>query len=188
MSTSDELMDGASVPRGNLPAGSGDPYSGVVTPTSALGTAAMRARVFEILRFLSVGGVAFVVDLGLFNLLRFGPGEVLLHKPVTAKVISVVAATLVSWLGNRHWTFSRQRTDRRSRELLVFAAINFVCALIPIVTLALSHYTLGLTTALADNVATILGIGIGTVLRYICYKRWVFTGHPVTSPVAPATT
>jgi putative flippase GtrA len=182
VSTSGELMDGASVPRGGTP--TGEPH----TPTSALGVAAGRARVFEILRFLSVGGVAFIVDLGLFNLLRFGPGEVLIHKPVTAKVISVVAATLVSWLGNRHWTFSRQRTDRRARELVVFASINFVCALIPILTLALSHYTLGLTTPLADNVATVLGIAIGTVLRYLCYKRWVFTGHPVTAPVTSATT
>ena len=70
----------------------------------------------------------------------------------------------------------------------MFAAINLVCALIPIVTLALSHYTLGLTTALADNVATVLGIGIGTVLRYVCYKRWVFTGHAVTSAVTQSTT
>ena len=139
-------------------------------------TAALRARALELARFLSVGGVAFVVDLGLFNLLRFGPGEVLGHKPLTAKVISVVAATLVSWLGNRHWTFSRQRTDERVRELVVFGAINIGCAVIPVLTLAFSHYTLGLTSPLADNVASVIGIGIGTVLRYLGYKRWVFTG------------
>ena len=145
--------------------------------------AALRARAYEIARFLSVGGIAFVVDLGLFNLLRFGPGEVLGHKPLTAKVISVVAATLVSWLGNRLWTFSQQRTERRTRELTVFAAINIVCAAIPLLTLAFSHYTLGLTTPLADNVATVIGIAIGTVLRYLGYKRWVFTG-----PRVPTTT
>ena len=167
MSASDELTDNriASAPP--------------VAP--AVRAAALRARAYEIARFLSVGGIAFVVDLGLFNLLRFGPGEVLGHKPLTAKVISVIAATLVSWLGNRHWTFSRQRTERRTRELTVFATINIVCAAIPLLTLAFSHYTLGLTTALADNVATVIGIGIGTVLRYLGYKRWVFTGtgaHP----------
>jgi putative flippase GtrA len=98
-------------------------------------------------------------------------------------VISVIAATLVSWLGNRLWTFARQRTDRRVRELAVFAAINVVCAAIPVLTLAFSHYTLGLTTPLADNVATVIGIGVGTVLRYLGYKRWVFTGGhaPATS-------
>lgn len=162
MSASDELTDSRTV--------------GAPPVASAVRAAALRARAYEIARFLSVGGVAFVVDLGLFNLLRFGPGEVLGHKPITAKIISVVAATLVSWMGNRHWTFSRQRTDKRARELAVFATINIVCAAIPVVTLAFSHYTLGQTTALADNVATVIGIGIGTVLRYLGYKRWVFTG------------
>jgi len=116
------------------------------------------------------------VDLGLFNLLRFGPGHLLEHKPLTAKIISVVAATLVSWMGNRHWTFSRQRTDRRARELVVFTTINLVGAAVPVLTLAFSHYALGLTNAFADNVATVLGIGIGTALRYLGYKKWVFTG------------
>jgi putative flippase GtrA len=139
----------------------------------------MRARVYEVARFLSVGGLAFVVDLGLFNLLRFGPGHLLEHKPITAKIISVLAATLVSWIGNRHWTFSAHRTDRRGRELVVFSAINLVAAAVPIGTLALSHYVLGLTTPLQDNAATVIGIAIGTVLRYLGYKRWVFTGHQV---------
>jgi len=138
---------------------------------------ALRARAYEMARFLSVGGVAFVVDLGVFNLLRFGPGELLEHKPLTAKVISVVAATIVSWLGNRHWTFSRHRTDRPTRELVVFAAINLVCAVVPVLTLAFSHYVLALTTPLADNVATVIGIALGTAMRYLGYKRWVFTGR-----------
>ena len=162
MSASDELTAGPAV---------------VAAPVaSAARAAALRARAYELARFLSVGGLAFVVDLGLFNLLRFGPGHLLEHKPLTAKVISVAAATLVSWLGNRHWTFSQRRTEQRTRELVVFAAINLVCAVVPVLTLALSHYALGLTNAFADNVATVVGIAIGTALRYIGYKKWVFTG------------
>ncbi len=153
------------------------PATPAATPsTSAFRNAALRARAFEIARFLSVGGVAFVVDLGLFNLLRFGPGHVLEAKPITAKVVSLAVATLVSWYGNRHWTFAEHRTARRGRELVVFAAINVGCAVVPVGTLAFSHYVLSLTTPLADNVATVVGIVIGTVLRYVGYKRWVFTG------------
>lgn len=169
MSASDELTASSSVAVPPAP-----PLA------SAARGAALRARAYELARFLSVGGIAFVVDLGLFNLLRFGPGHLLEHKPLTAKIISVVAATLVSWIGNRHWTFSRQRTDRRARELVVFTTINLVGAVVPVLTLAFSHYALGLTNAFADNVATVIGIGIGTVLRYVGYKRWVFTG--VTTP------
>ena len=162
MSASDELTD-------SLPAAA-PPVA------SAVRAAALRARAYELARFLSVGGVAFVVDLGLFNLLVFGPGQVLGHKPLTAKVISLVVATLVSWMGNRHWTFSRQRTDTRVRELAVFATINAFCAAISVLTLAFSTYVLDLRSPLAVNVATVIGIGIGTVLRYLGYKRWVFTG------------
>lgn len=158
------------------------PVAVVVPVVPAARDSALRARAYELARFLSVGGVAFVVDLGLFNLLRFGPGHLLENKPLTAKIISVVAATLVSWLGNRHWTFSQQRTNRPTRELVVFAAINLVCAAVPVLTLAFSHYALGQTTPLADNVATVTGIAIGTALRYVSYKRWVFTGAQL--PVA----
>ncbi|GCE77673.1 GtrA family protein [Cellulomonas biazotea] len=143
----------------------------------AIGIAALRARALEIGRFLSVGAVAFVVDLGVFNLLRFGPGELLEHKPITAKVISLALATVVSWLGNRHWTFAAHRTTRHGRELVVYAAINLVGAVMPVATLAFSHYVLAQVSPLADNVATVVGIALGTVVRYVGYKRWVFTGH-----------
>ena len=145
--------------------------------------AAVRARVVELTRFLAVGGVSFVVDLGLFNLLRFGPGELLLHKPLTAKVLSVAAATLVSWVGNRHWTFADHRTAQRGRELLLYAVINVLGVLIGVATLAFSHYTLDLRTPLADNISTVLGIALGTIVRYVGYKRYVFI-TPSTSAVA----
>ncbi|MDM7854050.1 GtrA family protein [Cellulomonas alba] len=146
-------------------------------PTPVAIAPTLRERAAELIRFLSVGGVSFVVDLGLFNLLLYGPGHVLEHKPLTAKVISLVAATLVSWVGNRHWTFSQHRTARRGHELLVFSAINVVGALVPVATLALSRYALGLHSQLADNVSTVLGIGLATVIRYVGYKKWVFTGR-----------
>jgi len=107
----------------------------------------------------------------------YGPGHLLGHKPLTAKVVSLVAATLVSWVGNRHWTFSAQRTARRGHELLVFSAINVVGALVPVATLAVSRYALGLHSQLADNASTVLGIGLATVIRYVGYKKWVFTGR-----------
>ncbi|NMM31314.1 MAG: GtrA family protein [Cellulomonas sp.] len=143
---------------------------------------AVRARVVELSRFLAVGGVSFVVDLGLFNLLRFGPGELLLHKPLTAKVLSVAAATLVSWVGNRHWTFAEHRTAQRGRELLLYAVINVLGVFIGIAALAFSHYTLGLHTPLADNISTVLGIALGTIVRYVGYKRYVFI-TPSAQPV-----
>ena len=64
------------------------------------------ARVRELAKFGSVGALAYVVDLGLFNLLSFGPGELLGHKPLTAKSVSVAVATIVESVGTRDWTWS----------------------------------------------------------------------------------
>jgi len=134
-------------------------------------------RAAELLRFGSVGLLAYLVDVGVFNLLRFGPGELLGHKPLTAKVVSVAVATLVAWLGNRYWTFSHRRTTHRGRELVAFVLVNVGGMVISVGCLAVSHYVLGFTSPLADNIAANgVGLVLGTVFRYIFYRRYVFTG------------
>ena len=146
----------------------------------------MRDRLAELMRFGSVGAVAYVVDAGLFNLLRFGPGELLEAKPLTAKVISVAVATLVAWLGNRHWTFSGRRTEGRLRELFAFALVNVGGMLIAVGCLAFSHYVLGLTSPLADNIAAnVVGVLLGSIFRYLAYRHLVFTGSVEPGPLAP---
>lgn len=154
-------------------------------PTTAARAAGPRARVAafarrhagELGRFGTVGALAYVVDVGLFNLLRFGPGEVLGHKPLTAKVVAVAVATLLSWLGNRYWTFAGRRTGTPVRELVTFLGVNGVGMLAAVGCLAFSHYVLGLRSPLADNVsANVVGLAIGTALRYLLYRTVVFTG------------
>jgi putative flippase GtrA len=144
-------------------------------------------RVRELAKFGSVGAVAYVVDLGLFNLLSFGPGELLGHKPLTAKVISVAVATLVAWLGNRHWTFAARRTATRGRELAAFVVVNVGGMLVAVGCLAFSTYVLGLTSPLAKNVsANVVGLALGTAFRYVAYRRLVFTGSPAAPAEPPA--
>ena len=131
----------------------------------------------ELLKFGAVGAVSFVVDLGLFNLLRFGPGDVLESKPLTAKVVSVAVATLVAWVGNRYWTFSDRRTSSRGRELAGFVVVNLGGLVIGVGCLAFSHYVLGVRSPLADNLsANVIGLALGTAFRYVAYRRLVFTG------------
>ena len=43
------------------------------------------------------------------------------------------------------------------------------------VVLAFSHYTLGFTSVLADNIATVVGIGLGTLFRFWAYRKIVFS-------------
>lgn len=160
----------------------------VLEPATGLrarfGTPEFRRWFVELVRFVVVGGASFVIDLGLFNLLVYGPGHLLGAKPLTAKIISVVVATLASWIGNRHWTFSEKRTEQRGRELLTYGILNAVGALIPVGTLAISRYMLHLAGPLEDNAATVIGIAIATIFRYVGYKLWVFTGSGKTEEAA----
>jgi putative flippase GtrA len=127
-------------------------------------------------KFLTVGGIAYIVDVGIFNLLRFA-GDVapLASKPLTAKVISTVIATLVSYLGNKTWTYGHRQGRNWKHELLIFGAFNAVAMLLAVGCLWISHYVLGFTSPLADNIsANVIGIGLGTIFRFFTYRKWVF--------------
>ena len=151
---------------------------------------AIDVLVREMLKFGMVGAVAFVIDFGGYNLLVFGPGQVFgaenLDKPLTAKIISATVATLVAWLGNRLWTFRHRRNRQVTHELALFVFFNGVAMVISVVCLGASRYVLGLDTQLADNVTNILGIGLGTLFRFWSYRKFVFAGTLVDSPLEPA--
>lgn len=54
----------------------------------------------EMLKFAIVGGTTFVIDNAIWYLLKF---TVLEDKPITAKAIAVIVATIVSYILNREW-------------------------------------------------------------------------------------
>jgi putative flippase GtrA len=136
----------------------------------------LRRLAHEVMKFGVVGGVGYVVDVSVFNLLRYGGDPGPLHdKPLTAKAISVAIATLVTYLGNRHWTWRhRERTGAR-REVSLFFVLNGVGLLIAVGCLAVSHYVLDLRSPLADNIsANVVGLALGTAFRFWSYRTFVF--------------
>lgn len=134
-----------------------------------------RDRVTEVLRFLGVGGMNWVVDLAVFNIVRAATEG---RHVMLAKVVSVAVATLFSWVVNRHWTFSARATDSPGRELGGFVVVNVAGMVPPLACLWVSHHLLGLTSVLADNVsANVVGLVLGTILRYVGYRAFVFTGQ-----------
>ncbi|OIH96980.1 GtrA family protein [Curtobacterium sp. MCBA15_001] len=139
----------------------------------------MRRLIAQLARFGVVGAVGFVVDTVLFNVLRatvFGPED---HQagPVIAKVISTTVAIFVNWMGNRYWTFRDQRRDVATREGLEFIVVSLGGMAISLGCLGVSHYLLGFTSALADNVSgNVIGLVLGTAFRFWLYRVWVY--HP----------
>jgi len=137
--------------------------------------------VHEVMKFGVVGIVALVFDVGLFNLLCYGAGP--LHgKVLTAKIVSVCAATTVAYFGNRYWTFRHRGRTSFGREYVLFFVLHGVGLLISVGCLWFSHYALGLTSALADNIsANVIGLGLGTLFRFWSYRRWVFPDDVVAA-------
>ncbi len=132
--------------------------------------------VHEIAKFGAVGLVALVIDVGIFNLLRFAGGEGPMYdRPLTAKIVSVSVATTFAYFGNRYWTFRDRGRTSFGREYVLFFVLNGVGLLISVGCLWFSHYALGLTSALADNIsANVVGLALGTMFRFWSYRRWVF--------------
>ncbi len=135
----------------------------------------------ELMKFGVVGGIAFLVDIGLFNLVLH-----LTDKPLTSKTVSTVVATTVAYVGNRHWTFRNRGRSAVKREYSLFFLLNALGLGIALACLAVSHYLLGFTGRLADNIAANgVGLVLGTAFRFWSYRRYDFT-HPeqAVQPVA----
>jgi putative flippase GtrA len=130
----------------------------------------------ELGKFGVIGLVAYVIDLTIFNVLRFAGGEGPLYdKPLTAKVISVLFATTFAYFGNRHWTFKDRSRSSFRRQYALFFVFNAVGMIISLSCLWVSHYLLGFESALADNIsANVVGLVLGTVFRFWGYHNWVF--------------
>ena len=153
--------------------------------------ASTRPTVSEATKFAIVGLTGVGVQFVTFNLLRYaGPNwvGVLEAKPITAQVIAIGLATVVTYLGNRYWTYQQRQRGNPARELPVFLLLNAIAIGIGAACLAISHYVLGLTSPLADNLSgNVIGLGLGTLFRFWSYRRFVFTGAARIPDEDPAT-
>ena len=124
-----------------------------------------------------VGGVAFVIEVVLFQLLygHVGTGA------VAAKGVATVVAMTVAFFGHRHWSFAHRARTGFRREYPLFLGINGLTLLVGLGIVAFARYGLDLTSPWALQGANLVSIAVGTVLRYLMYRRWVF---PATADAA----
>lgn len=142
----------------------------------------------ELAKFLVVGGTSYVVDVGLFSLLSH---TVLESKVITAKAFSILVATVVSYILNREWSFSRRGGREKHHEAMLFFLVNGIALGLNLVPLALSQYVFGfqtpaytsLTVSITNFIsANVIGTILGMAFRFWAYRKWVFpeelTPHP----------
>lgn len=148
----------------------------------------MEHLIHEVAKFGTVGAVAFVINVLVFNVLSsIGSSHGRSSKPVTATVIATVISTAVAYLGNRHWTYRDRGSRGKSRDTFLFFLVNAIAAVIQVVCVAVSHYVLGFHGRLADNIANYpVGTTLGMIFRFWTYRTWIFPKvHPEPAEVRP---
>jgi putative flippase GtrA len=136
-----------------------------------------RQLIHEGAKFGVVGGIGFLVTDGGTNLLQST-----LHLGwLKANVIATVAATIVTYLGSRYWTFRHRERGGMGRETVLFLVLNGIGLGIQLACLGFTNYALGLTDKLSSNVALLLGICLGTLFRFWSYRKWVWIA-PTADP------
>jgi putative flippase GtrA len=135
-----------------------------------------RQLIHEGFKFGVVGGIGFLITDGGTNALQ-SP----LHGWLKANVIATLAATVVTYLGSRYWTFRHRERGGTGRETILFLVLNAVGLGIQLACLGFANYALGLTDKFSSNVALFLGICLGTLFRFWSYRKWVWIA-PATGP------
>src|ERR1700729_1245983 len=134
----------------------------------------------ELAKFGVVGLIGSVIDLGGADYLHVHMGI----DPMVAKAMSITAATAVTYLGSRFWTFRHRVNQALLREGMLFVALNVVGLVIAEAVIAFVSYGLDMKHVLAYNAASVAGTGLGTIFRYFSYKKWVFLADTPAAAVA----
>jgi putative flippase GtrA len=150
-------------------------------------TVAIRHR--ELVKFALVGATTWVIDTAVFLLLKT---TVLVEKPVTAKVMAVLVATIMSYVLNREWSFRTRGGRERHHEAALFFLVSGVGVVVYSAPLAISRYLLDLrvpevtlfTQETADFVSgQIVGVVLGMAFRWWGFRRFVFPDQGVRRQV-----
>jgi putative flippase GtrA len=129
--------------------------------------ARFRQLIHEGAKFLAIGTVGAIVTFGAANALHsIGP-----YKAIT---IATILATVITYLGNRYWTFRHREGKGTTRDSVLFFVLNGVGLIIywgciGVIDLA------GLRKDLAwYNVALVVGTALGTLFRFWSYRKWIW--------------
>lgn len=129
------------------------------------------------IRFLVVGGISTLIEIGVFNLLYLALG----WDPVWAKIVASLVALVNAYFGNREWAFRHRGGHQRSVELMLFLIVNGLCTVLGAgivgggVLLAESWLKLS-PGPLLVNFINLVSIGLVVIVRFVLYHYIVFRG------------
>ena len=150
-----------------------------ISQVSSIGElyARFRLLIHEGAKFLVIGAIGAIITFGVANALH----PIGKYKAIT---IATVLATVVTYLGNRYWTFRHREGKGASHETVMFFVLNGVGLLIQYACIGAIQDVMGLQGKLWYTVANLIGTAIGTVFRFWSYRRWVWHAQPPSPEAA----
>ena len=145
----------------------------------SLGSTAIR-KYNRQLRFLTVGGVCYLITVGLNFLLKWTIFEA---KPTISLIVATAIASVVSYFLNRRWTFESRGKHHSTVEMALFILVTGLGIIINSIPLYVSRNVLGfenppyslLFQEVADFISgPILGTALAMVFRWIAMDLVVF--------------
>lgn len=138
----------------------------------------------EIAKFGIVGFVGFLVTLGGFSLLHFDAKL----GTFSSNAIATIVAAVVTFFGNKYWTFRHRAGHSTRRETVMFIVLNGVGALIQYAVVWIAQNGFGVSDKhkLQLDGVYVVGIGIATLFRFWAYRKWVWHA-PVGPPPIEST-
>ncbi len=115
----------------------------------------------ELIKFAIVGATTMVFDLTIFYSLSL---TVLESKPVVAKILSGVLATILSYILNREWSFKNRGGRERHHEALLFFTISGVGVLLAAAPLWIANNIFDIREGATSLTALVI---IDFVLNYV---------------------
>jgi putative flippase GtrA len=130
----------------------------------------------ELATFGLVGGVCLVTDIVLFNVLAFGVGV----APVLAKAVTMLVTGTMAFIGHRTVTFRHRQGAGLGREAVLFAAVTAASLVAGLAPIWLVRSGLGHSGPLWLNAANLVGIALGSGVRYLAYRHVVWVEDPTS--------
>jgi putative flippase GtrA len=129
----------------------------------------------ELAKFGTIGVINLGVNFVVFNFLLLTYART---GEVKAKAVATIVATTCAYFLNRHWTYRDRPKSTLRREYSLFIFFNVVGFFIEVSAVAIAKYGFHQTHIVVLNIATAIGVAIGTVFRFWAYRTHVFKKEP----------